>query len=226
MNASGSESSDTSRRTVARNKATQREQASAAGSSREFILRAARRLFAEKGFQGVSVRAIAKEASVDPGLVHYFYPAKADVFAAAVGELCDTSGLFERIQDGPEEDRVERLVTTFLRMWEEPTVREPLLAVARSAVNNDEANRALGEFVREGLVQQVVLAAGVEEPELRGTLVTSQLMGTVLMRHVIAIEPLASADLETVAAHLNSAIHWLFTCDLTAEPPRSPAASA
>lgn len=186
--------------------------------SRDYILDAARKLFAEKGFQGVSVRAIAKEAEVDPALVHYFYSTKGDVFTAAVGDLCDVEGLLERVRSAPKEQVAERLVTVFLQLWESPGVREPLLAVARSAVDNEEANEALTDFLDSGLVTQVVAATGASDPDRRAALVTAQLMGAVMMRYVMRVEPLAGLDHDTLVARLTVAVEQLLALDLTMRP--------
>jgi AcrR family transcriptional regulator len=188
--------------------------------SRDYILEAARKLFAERGFQGVSVRAIAKEAEVDPALVHYFYSAKSDVFSAAVGELCDTDDMLQRIRSAPADQAARRLVTVFLRMWETPGVREPLMAVTRSAVNNEEAKEVLADFLGCGLVAQAVTAMGAGDHDRRAALITAQLMGAVTMRYVMRIGPLADADFETLVSHLTTAVEYLLTTDLTIRTPR------
>ena len=43
---------------------------SGGSDSRELILATARRLFAEHGFDGTSLRQVAREAEVDPAMVH------------------------------------------------------------------------------------------------------------------------------------------------------------
>ena len=42
------------------------------------------RVFAAKGYDGASLRAVAREASVDPALVHHYFDGKADLFVAAM----------------------------------------------------------------------------------------------------------------------------------------------
>lgn len=48
------------------------------------ILEAVLRLLSEHGISGVSVRAVAREASVAVGLVHYYYEDKTNLIAAAL----------------------------------------------------------------------------------------------------------------------------------------------
>ena len=60
-------------------------------------------------------------------------------------------------------------------------------------------------------------------PELRAALAGSQLIGLVMARYVIRIEPLASADADTVAAAVAPTLQRYLTGDLTpAELAASP----
>ena len=52
--------------------------------TRASILEAARTLFAENGFSGTSVRAVAGAAGVDPALVHHYFGSKDDLFVASL----------------------------------------------------------------------------------------------------------------------------------------------
>ena len=49
-------------------------------STRERIIQAARRSFAEKGHDGVSMSEIAKSAGVKKALIYYYFPSKEDLF--------------------------------------------------------------------------------------------------------------------------------------------------
>ena len=57
------------------------------------ILEAARRAFAERGFQGTSMRAVATAAGVDAALVHHYFGSKGDLFLAAAGLPVDPRDL-------------------------------------------------------------------------------------------------------------------------------------
>ncbi|RKX54994.1 MAG: TetR/AcrR family transcriptional regulator [Thermotoga sp.] len=50
--------------------------------TKEKILEAAKRAFAKKGFNGVSVEEIASMAGVNKAVVFYYFPKKEDLFAA------------------------------------------------------------------------------------------------------------------------------------------------
>jgi len=52
-------------------------------SSRERIIRAARKAFAERGHDGVSMSEIAQMAGVKKALIYYYFPSKEDLFYEA-----------------------------------------------------------------------------------------------------------------------------------------------
>jgi DMSO/TMAO reductase YedYZ molybdopterin-dependent catalytic subunit len=47
------------------------------------IVAAARTSFAEHGWAGTTMRAVAREAGVDPALVHYYFHSKEDLLEAS-----------------------------------------------------------------------------------------------------------------------------------------------
>ncbi len=55
-----------------------------APDTRAEVLAAARASFAEKGFRGTTIRAVAAAAGVDPALVHHYFGTKDDLFVAAL----------------------------------------------------------------------------------------------------------------------------------------------
>ncbi|MDA4846218.1 TetR/AcrR family transcriptional regulator [Hoeflea poritis] len=55
-----------------------------ARDSRKAILDAAERAFADFGFGGASIRAIARDADVNQAMVHYYYQNKDQLFSAVV----------------------------------------------------------------------------------------------------------------------------------------------
>jgi hypothetical protein len=114
-------------------------------------------------------------------------------------------GLFDNVVSmiaGETPDLGQRVAHLFLSVWEEPASREPLLAIFRSAVSNDQAAATLRGFVTDALVDRLAATVNVPDRSLRVTLAGSQLVGVAMLRYVIHVEPLASADGGTVAAWL------------------------
>jgi AcrR family transcriptional regulator len=164
--------------------------------SRGDIVAAARRLFAERGYDGATVRAIAQEAGVDPALVHHFFGTKEQVFVAAMELPFQPAELLPQLVAGPRDRVGERFVRLFLTVWRDPDRRAPILALLRSATTNEQAAQMMRQFVTEALLTPLAGALGL--PALRITAAASQLVGLVMLRHVIGIEPLASADEEEI----------------------------
>lgn len=169
--------------------------------ARERILTAARAEFAEHGYDKASIRGIAKGAGVDPALVHHYFGPKEKIFGAAV-EVAFAPALeaHDIVAVGGLETIGERLTRYILGVWEDPVTREPLLAIVRSAVANETAAAVFRDLVTLRLMVRVAGELDVPEPRLRSELAAAQLVGVTLLRHVIKVEPLASADLDEVIA--------------------------
>ncbi|MFF6790985.1 AcrR family transcriptional regulator [Streptomyces filamentosus] len=171
-----------------------------APGARERILETARAEFAERGYDKTSVRGIAKAAGVDPALVHHYFGTKDEVFAAAIEVSFEPALVVPAILDGPREEVGERLARFFVGVWENPATRAPLLAVIRSAVTHEAAATVLRNFVLRRLLERIAAGLAVPDPQLRAELAASQMIGIVILRYVVRVEPLASADPERIVA--------------------------
>ncbi|MFD4374138.1 TetR family transcriptional regulator [Streptomyces sp. NPDC058486] len=170
--------------------------------ARERILEAARTQFAERGYDKTSVRGIAKAAGVDPALVHHYFGTKDEVFAAAIEVSFEPALVVPAILDGPRDAVGERLARFFIGVWENPVTRAPLLAVIRSAVTHEAAAKVLRTFVLRRLLERIAADLAVPDPKFRAELAASQMIGIVILRYVIKVEPLASADPERIVAEV------------------------
>ncbi|MYV75310.1 TetR family transcriptional regulator [Streptomyces sp. SID1046] len=168
--------------------------------TQERIRLAAREVFAERGYDKTSVRGIAKVAGVDPALVHHYFGSKDDLFAAAI-EVSIEPALVVPAVIGEGPDGVgERLARYFLGVWENPVTRVPLLAVIRSALTHEAAAKVLRELVLRRLLARVAADLDVPDPTLRAELAASHMVGIAILRYVVQVEPLASADPEKIVA--------------------------
>ncbi|MFE4870096.1 TetR family transcriptional regulator [Streptomyces sp. NPDC056682] len=166
--------------------------------TRERILAAARAEFSGRGYDKTSVRGIAKAAGVDAALVHHYFGTKEEVFAAAV-EVDFEPALTLSAVLGQDLDGVgERLARYFLSVWENPATRAPLIAVIRSALTHEAAAKVLRGFVLRRLLERVAADLKVPDPRFRAELAASHMIGIAIMRYVLEVEPLASADPETI----------------------------
>jgi AcrR family transcriptional regulator len=168
--------------------------------TRERIVDVARREFGERGYDNVSVRAVATAASVDPALVYHYFGTKQRLFVAAMELPIDVQRVLPALLAGPPEETGLRLAHLFVGIWEDPAARAPLLGVLRSAVTDPGAAEMIREFVLANVVGPIVAALGTPDPELRVTLIGSQVIGLALARYILKIEPLASATPDTLVA--------------------------
>ncbi|WP_066286033.1 TetR/AcrR family transcriptional regulator [Arthrobacter sp. B6] len=170
-----------------------------ATESRENILATARRLFAERGFDGTSLRQIAREASVDPAMIHHFFKGKDELFALCVALPADPAEMLEGVDQYDPEHRAEAIVRAALRLWESPA-QHSLVAFIRGTIGSRARTLLLREVVTRTIISRIT--AGVpgppEEVALRGNLVATQMVGLLLVRYVVKLEPLSSASAEEV----------------------------
>ncbi len=169
-------------------------------ATREQVLEAARERFARQGYDATTIRQVAADAEVDPALVHYHFGTKADLFAAAVEYPVNPADVVaELLAHGGQDDLGERLVRLFLRIWDDRGA-SPLFALIRSASDHEQAAAGLREFISREVVGRLARALDADRPELRATLCGSQIVGLAMVRHVVKVEPLASASHDEVVA--------------------------
>jgi AcrR family transcriptional regulator len=180
--------------------------------TREAILAAARAAFAERGIDGASIRLIAGGAGVDPALVHHYFGTKDQLFLAALQAPIDPDQVIPPILAGGLDGVGERLVATMLSVWDSPA-GAGAVALVRSAVSNEQIAAMLREFVVSRILKRIVKELQLDPVEglLRGGLVASQIAGLIMMRYVIRVEPVASADIRTIAALVGPTVQRYLT---------------
>jgi AcrR family transcriptional regulator len=181
--------------------------------TRSAILAAARASFAAHGFGGTTIRAVASAAGVDAALVHHYFGTKDELFLAALELPVDPRKLIAPAVAGPIEQAAERFLTVFLSVWDDPDLRPALLAVARG-VMDPAASRLMSEGLLPVVIQPIGVALGIDEPERRMPVVASQVIGLILMRYVLGVEPLASMSREQLIAIYAPTIQRYLTGDL------------
>jgi len=170
--------------------------------TRQAIITVARSEFAARGYDGTTLRGVARAAGVDARLVHHYFDGKEELFVAAMDLPVNPQEVLPLIL-GPGPDGVgERLVRFFFAVWDPPAGRERILALLGAALNNPEAARMLREFLARELFGRIAHSLGGDRPELRAGLVAAQMVGVALARYVVQIEPLASAPVDDLVPWL------------------------
>lgn len=191
-----------------------------AGSTdtREAILQAAVRVFHELGYSGATMRAIGAAAGVDPALIHHYFDNKRRLFVAAMQLPADPQQIVGILNAGDRSTLGVTLVRLFFRIWESSDA-SPFIALVRSAMTHDDAARMLRDLVTEEIIGPVAGALDLDNSRLRANLVGAHMVGLVIMRYIIRLEPLASADSEELVEAVGPTVQRYFTEPLWAQAP-------
>src|SRR5436309_15989280 len=116
--------SEENRRTSTRTPRTGRR--SGETSTRADILEAARRLFAERGYAGATMRAIAAEAGVDAALVVHFFGNKATLLSQAVDWPFDPEVEMPKLLADGKHQVGRHLAALVVKTWDREGTRNPV----------------------------------------------------------------------------------------------------
>jgi AcrR family transcriptional regulator len=168
--------------------------------TRQAIRAAAARQFAESGYDRTSLRSIAAEAGVDPKLVAHFFGTKQELFVEVVQLPFDPAVVVPMILGGDPERVGERFTRFVLRVMDDQETRQPLICLVRAAATEPEAAQMVREKLTREVFARIVEALNVDDADLRASLVGSQVVGLLMARYVVGVEPLASLPADNVAA--------------------------
>ncbi|AEM80456.1 TetR family transcriptional regulator [Streptomyces violaceusniger] len=188
-----------------------RTSASDGPGARDRILAAARNEFAERGYDKTSIRGIAKTAEVDPALVHHYFGTKEQVFEAAIELIFAPAMAAPDAVHGSREGAGERMARFMFGIWENPVSRLPLLAVMRSALTNETASVVLRGMIERRVLLRMADELDVPNPEFRAQLAAGHLIGIAMLRYVIRMEPMASAEVDDIVTMVGPTLQRYLT---------------
>ncbi len=162
-------------------------------TTRDAILAAARERFSAQGYDRVRMRDVASDAGVDVALVTYHFGSKDGLFGAAL-EMPEpmASLMADVLEHGELDDFGERFLRRVLEVWDDERTGGALVALVRSAMSHPPAAERLREFVQSELLQRIAGRLDVPDADRRAALFGSQLIGLMLYRHILHVEPVAS----------------------------------
>jgi AcrR family transcriptional regulator len=182
--------------------------------TRNRILASARELFASKGIRNTSIRAVAAAAGVDSALVHHYFGTKEKLFAAAVHIPIDPMDIIGPLREVPVEEIGYRLPSMLLPLWDSD-LGTGFIATLRSVLAGSEVN-LFRTFIQDVIAVEV--GARVDDPPGSGLIriqfVASQLVGVVMARYILQLEPFASLPAEQIAATIAPNLQRYLTGDL------------
>jgi AcrR family transcriptional regulator len=195
--------------------------------TRSEILAAARALFADEGFEPVSIRRIAGAANVDPSLIHHYFGSKDELFMAAVELPVDPGPeVAAALGDGGMDGAGARLMRAFVAIWDGPH-SDKLIAVARTSLSGPGNAFILKQAFEHRVVKTIeeTLGGEIDHLRVRAGLIASQIFGLVVTRHLLRIEPMASLGADDLAETIGPTIDRYLTMPvehLDGQPVASP----
>jgi AcrR family transcriptional regulator len=168
-------------------------------NTRERILASARDLFARNGIKNTSIRSVAAAAGVDSALVHHYFGTKEKLFAAALHIPIDPMDVIGPLRDVPVEQLGHKLPSMLLPLWDSE-IGAGFIAALRSIVAGSEVN-LFRTFIHDVIAVEV--GSRVDNPPGSGVVriqfVASQLVGVVMARYILELEPFASLPPQQIA---------------------------
>ena len=191
---------------------------SGSSNTRELILANARDLFARNGIGNTSIRTVAAAAGVDSALVHHYFGTKEKLFAAAVHIPIDPMDVIRPLRNVPVEELGHKLPSMLLPLWDSD-IGAGFIAALRSIVAGSEVN-LFRTFIQDVIAVEV--GSRVDNPPGTGAVriqfVASQLVGVVMARYILELEPFASLPAQQIADTIAPNLQRYLTGDLPGVP--------
>lgn len=186
--------------------------------TRADIVAAARQEFVDNGYDAASLRAVARAAGVDAALVHHYFRDKADLFAATLDIPIRPDRIVSEILLGPRDAVGASIVRAIITRFDDRATRDTVIALVRTALGHEFAARLLRQFLLREVLHRVTTGLNLDDGELRASFAASQLVGLIVARYGIRIDPLVDATTDEVVARIGPVVQWYLLGDL-ADPP-------
>ncbi len=178
--------------------------------TREAIVAEARRQFGDVGYRSATLRSIALGAGVDARLLLHYFGSKQELFAESVELPIEPSRVIEIVFADGDEHAPRNAARLLVTVLEDPDSRRSLTAMLRAAVSEPEAASLIRDVLTRRMLMPIASRLGGARPELRASLVAAQLVGLVVVRHVVGMRPLAEAPPEALVRALEPVFeHYL-----------------
>jgi AcrR family transcriptional regulator len=174
------------------------------------IVAAAREEFAEHGWAGTTLRAVARAADVDPALVYHYFGSKEGLLDAATNPPQKWLDSVAKVWTTPVEQLGRALITLLVVSWADDEIGPTLRAILQTAAHEPSTREKLRRVVEGSLMGVSELGSDERDRLVRSGLISSQMMGFALVRYVWKIEPVASmSDDDAIAAIAPNLQHYV-----------------
>lgn len=177
-------------------------------STRASILRAAAEEFAERGYEAASLRAIARRAGVDSALVHHYFDGKSDLFAATLEAPLRPDRVLEVVLAGPREAVGESIVRYLVTRLDDDKSARRMVVILRTALGGGPGTRMVREFLVSEVLSKLAALSDLPDAELRAELAAAQLVGLMLTRYALRLDPVAGAPADELARRIGPVVQW------------------
>jgi AcrR family transcriptional regulator len=178
--------------------------------TRQAILNAARARFAADGYTATTIRRIAADAGVDAALVMQFFKSKDELFGAVLSVPPTALDRMTDAWQGLPDGIGERVTRAFLAAWEDdPQASEPLLAMLRGAIAQEQAAAQLRDFIEARLMKGVPAHLQDDDIRLRVGLAAAMLVGVIVARRVVGVPTVANESVDSIVAVAGAALQAL-----------------
>jgi TetR/AcrR family transcriptional regulator len=164
--------------------------------SRAAILKAARSVFARKGFEGASTREVAEVACVNNAMIYYHFKDKVELYRAV---LADSFTAFDRIWEhkifrstSSTRMKVQKYVEEFIRFQHGNEELRRIVSMEFAACSNNTKWLADNYFVHSYEKLATILKNGMRRGELRRidpSMAIPSLVGMII--HSFIMRPIA-----------------------------------
>ena len=190
----------------------------AGSGTREAIIDAARGQFGTLGYRRSTLRGIARIAGVDARLVLHYFGSKKQLFMESVKLPVDPQIQIERMFAPGPGSIGERAARSLVGVLGDPETQGALVSLVRAAASEPEAAELIREVLTRRLLLPLAQRVGGEQPELRASLMASQVIGLAMARHVVGLKPLEAATSEQLVRALTPVMDHYLTGAWVEEP--------
>lgn len=198
--------------------------------TRAAVLRAAGRVFAERGFHAATLDDVAGEAGVSKGALYHYFPSKQELFLALLNEhlaagLDDADAMIA--ERGPEPEQIGLAAEGFLRRVGHDPRWLPLLLEFLAYGSRDEQARAgvIAHFLRPARERVATTVRQVAPDGLDRAAVSADELGVAVAALVNGLAIERAFDPPAVPEDLLSRLIGLITAGLQAQSPDAGAPS-
>jgi hypothetical protein len=141
-------------------------------------------------------------------MVLYLFGSKAELFRESMKLVLDPTLFTAQLAAGPEDELGYRIVRAYLGIWEQPDTAASMVSMLQSATSNSDAHEAFRDFLHSYVMTAVTEAlGGADEARLRAMLAATSLVGTAMLRYVMAVPPLSALSVDEVVTLVGPTVH-------------------